>query len=307
MAVAGAGAFLVAVSWFVLRRREGHPYLFMGWCWYLGNLVPSIGIFRYGVQAMADRYTYIPLIGIFIMLAWGLPELAARATTRSRWSRPALCGAGVAVFISLPLCTLRQMVYWKNGVTLFTHAAEVAPSSAMAHCVLAGNLSAAHDYPAALVEAEESLRLAPRSAEGLEITGYVLRQLGRFNESRGCYERALAIDPNHKKSLYGLASLLSSADGPGLRDGTAAIPLAKKLCELTGERYPKDVDLLGCAYAAAGKSREAKAAWKKALTIAQRIRDYPVAASAARHVLLWQGGGGVAGTEAPLPPPSTDH
>ncbi len=86
-----------------------------------------------------------------------------------------------------------------------------------------------------------------------------------------------------------------------------AVRLAKKLCQLTGERYPKDVDLLGCAYAAAGRSRQATAAWKKALAIAQRIRDYPVAASAARHLLSSTGNRGLAeasssGTEADTEP-----
>jgi tetratricopeptide (TPR) repeat protein len=284
-----AAILLATISVLAVLLKNKRPYLIVGWCWYLGNLFPSIGLVPFGVQAMADRYTYIPLIGIFIMLAWGMPEVVAKFGFRFRWFRCALWGASAVVLLVLALCTLRQLAYWRDGVTLFMRETEVAPLNPMAHCYLAGNLITVNEYGPALAQAEEALRLEPDSAESLQMLGFILRDSGRFVESRSCYRKALIKNPNHKKALYGLANLLCTLDVP-IRDGVAAIPLAKRLCELTGDRYPKNLSLLACAYASAGRFPEAVETAKKALLIAEQTEDYQFVSKLTEQLYLFNEG-----------------
>ena len=115
--VAGAGVVLVIISFLAVRNVRRHPYIAVGWLWYLGTLVPVIGIVQVGAQAMADRYAYVPLIGLFLIVAWGVPELL------SRWRyRNTGLAAASALLIILTLITWKQVHYWKNCITLFEHA-----------------------------------------------------------------------------------------------------------------------------------------------------------------------------------------
>jgi protein O-mannosyl-transferase len=295
-----SAVFLVAISVLALRWRKQRPYFLTGWCWYLGNLVPSIGIVQIGAHSMADRYTYLPLIGVFIMLVGGVTELVAKFGSSGRSMQFVVRGGSAVVFLVLALCTWHQLAYWKDGVTLFTHATEVAPSSAMAHCLLAGNLATVHDYGLALVQAREALRLDPDSSNSLRYMGDALRNTGQLVESKLYYREALARNPGNKNALFGFASLLSNSEDPVIRNGTEAIPLAKRLCELTGNRYPKYLGLLGCAYAAAGRFPEAIETAQEALAIARRIHDYPSVAKLTDQLASFKRGKAMCENPGPL-------
>jgi tetratricopeptide (TPR) repeat protein len=123
--VAGALLLLAAASWVAVRYRGRMPFLAVGWFWYLGTLVPVIGIVQVGEQAVADRYTYVPLIGIFLMLSWGAGELARRF--RIPWQ--AVAASGGALVLLLAALTWNQVRHWKDSVSLFRHAVEVTENN----------------------------------------------------------------------------------------------------------------------------------------------------------------------------------
>ena len=116
-----AGLALAVLTLLALRQARRHPYLLVGWLWYLGTLLPVIGLVQVGGQAMADRYTYVPFIGLFIVVVWGMADLAAR------WRAPKFLlpvGAGV-VLSALMVCTWVQVSYWRDSITLYEHTLEV--------------------------------------------------------------------------------------------------------------------------------------------------------------------------------------
>jgi protein O-mannosyl-transferase len=130
--VTGSILILVVVSYLFIRQRRKRPYLAVGWIWYVGTLVPVIGIIRIGNQAIADRYTYIPLIGLFIGCVWGIGELAATMRIK-KGLIAALC---IALFAALSFFTVKQERYWHNSFVLFEHAIEVTDDNPPAHEML---------------------------------------------------------------------------------------------------------------------------------------------------------------------------
>jgi len=127
--IAGACLMLIGISYVAVKTASKHPYMIVGWLWYVGTLVPVIGLVQVGPQAMADRYTYIPLIGIFIMIAWGIPE----AVASWRQKRVCLPVLGIGAVILLSALTWGQAAYWKNSHTLFKHAISVTEKNYTIH------------------------------------------------------------------------------------------------------------------------------------------------------------------------------
>src|SRR5262249_30478646 len=130
--VLGAGVFLLVASAAVLKSARRHPYLLIGWLWYLGMLVPVIGLVHQGDQSMADRFTYVPSVGIFIMAAWGIPALLGD------WRhRQVFCTvAAIVVLAACTLATARQLRFWKDSLTLFEHALAVTRNNYVAHFII---------------------------------------------------------------------------------------------------------------------------------------------------------------------------
>ncbi len=152
---AAASIGLIAISIFAWNQRVNRPYLLAGWLWYLITLLPVVGIIQIGAQAHADRYTYIPLIGVLIALAWGAGDVAAMPAR--------YLAAGAALFwIGL---TWIQIGYWADSVTLFQHAVQVDPDDYVAHNNLGFALSTAGKLPEAIVEYKESVRSQPSYAD----------------------------------------------------------------------------------------------------------------------------------------------
>ena len=125
---AGAGLLLVGLSVLVVSAARRHPYLAVGWLWYLGTLVPVIGLVQTGSQAIADRYTYVPLIGVFIIIAWGVPELLVRW----RHKKKVLAITAATLFSIFAAITVSQLRYWANNITLFEHTLQVTHNNAVA-------------------------------------------------------------------------------------------------------------------------------------------------------------------------------
>jgi tetratricopeptide (TPR) repeat protein len=231
--VVGAGVMLVVITGIVVSL--GRRYAVMGWLWYLGMLVPVLGVVQVGSHAMADRYTYLPLVGLFIMIAWGGADCA------EQWPRlrPALVLVAAALVLAGIVATRAQARHWRTSDALFTRALTVAPRNPPM-LVSTGNLrrtqdrmpeaidlyrTAAHIHPgyvaahnnlcaalpsvgeleAALDHCRRALELDPRYADAHNNMGTVLRSLGRFDAAIDRFRHALRIEPENVLALNNLA------------------------------------------------------------------------------------------------------
>lgn len=168
---------VISVVAVVLTRKR--PYVFTGWFWYLGTLVPVIGIVQVGNQAYADRYTYITVIGITVALVWLAADILAR---RTRLERGAVAACAIVLAV-LSVTTFRQTQYWKNSITLFTRTIEVAPRSSVAHKVLGLAYAKGGDVAAALPYFRRAMELNPLDRDSAFNLGTALLLLNRVDES----------------------------------------------------------------------------------------------------------------------------
>ena len=191
--VVGAGLVLVCVSVWAVRASRKHPYLGVGWLWYLGTLVPVIGLVQVGVQATADRYTYVPLIGLFIMIAWGVPDILAGW----RYRKTVLAiSAGVLLSILMPVTRL-QIQKWHDPITIFTHTLKVTTRNYLIHNNLGVALADRGKNQEAMAHYTEALRINPNYAEAYNNLGNALARQGKKPEAIAYYKEALRIDPHY--------------------------------------------------------------------------------------------------------------
>ena len=236
---AGAALILLAISFKVLQLKNKHPFLAVGWFWYIVTMIPVIGLVQVGVQSMADRYTYIPLIGIFIMISFEFSKWK-KMDFKITWLLPVL------VFLPLGVLSWKQIGYWKNSEVLFRHALEVTPKNYTAHNHLAktlaenGNpLEAEQHYTAVLAimpsnsEAMANLGvllaeqgkveqaygylskaalLEPQNPKIQNNLGNIHKSKGQLEEATAYYKKAIAFDPEYKEALFNLANTLEKQD-----------------------------------------------------------------------------------------------
>ncbi len=189
--VAGAMLILVAVSGLVLREARSRPYLAVGWLWFLGTLVPTIGLVQVGVQSTADRYTYVPFIGLFIIVAWGIPDLFRRW----KWQRVALPVAATASLIACVGAAHAQVGNWKDSAALWQHAVAVSPNNAHALSPLADVLKEQGKVDEAIPLYERALAVEPTFAEAHNKLGVALADRGRLAEAIAQYTQAVRLKP----------------------------------------------------------------------------------------------------------------
>jgi tetratricopeptide (TPR) repeat protein len=233
-----AAAVLAAISIFAWLGRRRRPYLLVGWLWYLGTLVPVIGLVQVGDQAMADRYTYFPLIGIFLAATFLIKDFAERR----RFSPRSLAVMAGVVLVLCLLVTEKQLGYWRDSETLFTHALAVTKDNDLAHLNLGAAFQEQNRQAEALAEYQAVLRLAPgrveaynnigrilsdqgRPAAALEYCqaalqldfqsapphdslGIILAELGRTDEALRQFNAALQLDPNYAPACFQKGRLL---------------------------------------------------------------------------------------------------
>jgi tetratricopeptide (TPR) repeat protein len=190
--VSGAVLLLTGLTILTMSVLERRPYLAVGWLWYLGTLVPVIGIVQVGSQAMADRYTYIPLIGLFILIAWGVPELFGNL----RFRKPFLSVLSVVIVSVLAGCSWQQVQQWKNSVTLFERALSVTSRNYLAH----NNLGVALFFEGRIEDAirhyTQALRIKPNFADARINIGVAQAAQGKYDEAICHYREALRIRPD---------------------------------------------------------------------------------------------------------------
>lgn len=183
---------LLLVSAATLAAGKRYPYLPVGWFWFILTLVPVIGIVQVGDQALADRYTYIPLIGLFIMAAWGIPELTRHLPYRTAIN-VLLATVSLTVLTAL---TWQQIGYWQNSITLFSHAARTIPANYLARFNLGSLYEKKGDFAAAIREYEEALAINPTDIKTLTNLGSALARNREFDAAVGVFRHILELNPD---------------------------------------------------------------------------------------------------------------
>lgn len=204
--VVGSAAALSGITLLAIAFLRRLPYLFVGWFWYLGTLVPVIGLVQVGEQALADRYTYLPLIGIFLAVSWGLGDMA------ERWlnTRKAVIPGTILGIAALVVCTWMQVRTWHDSRSLWEHALGVTPDNPIARNNLGLALWQESGNPA---EAEEHLRVAvhlkPDYARAYNNLGMACDLQGKHKEAIAAYRQALEIHPDQSGTRYNLGISLA--------------------------------------------------------------------------------------------------
>jgi tetratricopeptide (TPR) repeat protein len=239
LTIALAAAGLVAVTVLAWRRRREQLYLLVGWLWYVAMLAPVLGLVQVGQQAYADRYTYLPTLGVLVMLTWSVAELVLRRPSLRR----AVVAITLVVLAALGLLTARQVSFWRDTRRLYEHALAVTPSNAMAECTLGAALLDQGDVNAAIPHLEAAVRLTPdfayaqeglgralvaagrpdeaiphlersrsslRSATAHDALGTAYMEVGRLDDAAREFRAALQLDPSNDQALLHLGETLGN-------------------------------------------------------------------------------------------------
>ncbi len=269
---AAAGLTIAAVTVAALHSFRQRPYLAVGWLWYLIMLAPVIGLVQVGAQARADRYTYMPTIGISIIVAWG----AAEVLTRVPGAKPVVAALAVATCAAAAAVTWVQIGYWRDSRTLFRHAVDVTEGNYLAHHNLGVALGEKPDgLNPAVTQFQIALQIKPNYLRAHTDLGSAYAKLGRLSDAQTEYRAALAIDPdlaiphNNLGNTYAQLSLWNEA----ISEYRTALRLDPEYTDARHNLAEGEYNL-GLALAKAGRTLEAVAHLEAAL----RARpDYPEA------------------------------
>ncbi len=323
-------AILIAATAAAFILRKKRPYLVTGWLWYLGMLVPVIGLVQVGWQGHADRYTYLPQIGLYLLLTWSVADLTAR------WRRQReILSASAAIIISvLGWRAWIQTSYWRDSETLFTQglavtsnndvaennlgivflrkgkvdeaisllqaAVDLRPENSPAHENLAKALLQKGRVADALVHYRKLLELQPDNIEVHNIVGTVLIQQGRIREGAEEWQKVLAIEPDNGNALSNLAWVFATSPDDALRDGTKAVQLAEEALRISGRRIPIIFRTLAAAYAESGEFSKAIQAAQQGIELANSQGNSDLATELQGNIALYQ-------EQRPLRDPSLTH
>lgn len=264
--IALSGAALAALTVMAWRARRSQPYLLVGWLWFLGTLVPVIGLVQIGVQALADRYTYIPYIGLFIAIAWGAEHMARRL----RVTPGALRAVGAGLIAASAFAAHGQAATWANTETVWRRALDVTTDNARAHNSLGAVYGRAGRPVEAAAEFREALRLGPNLADARNVyanLGRALMAQGKAAEAIPYLERAKALNPERADLCHELALAYVGVDRK--EDALAAWQDAVRL----NPRFDDAYFGMGVVLAASGRIDEARAALGEALRINPARQD----------------------------------
>jgi Flp pilus assembly protein TadD len=296
-------ALLATVSAGCVTQLARRPWLAVGWFWYLGTALPVIGIVQVGSQSMADRYTYLPLIGPVMAIVW----MAAEMFSRRRGGNVFLATVATIMLTALVCLTTRQLAFWRNTIALFAHNIAVTPENAAAHYTLGLGFEHAGDtnraivcyraakalepgdpqtrrnlaalllkqghLPAAENEYDELLLLNPDDFAAHASLAGVLAARGRTDEAVLQLNDALRLNPDSVEALNNLAWALATSSRSELRDGAHAVQLAQHASELTHYQKTIYVGTLAAAYAEAGRFTDAIATAEKACELAGKTGE----------------------------------
>ncbi|HSQ31269.1 MAG TPA: tetratricopeptide repeat protein [Gemmatimonadaceae bacterium] len=189
----------------IVAARRRHRYVLVGWLWYLGTLVPVIGLVQVGIQSMADRYTYVPSIGLFVIAAWGVPDLLRTIPQR----RYVLATAAAGLILACALVAHAQVQYWRNSFILWTHANLVNPHDAHVETALGSVLAEQGDVAEAAALYTDALQREPQFAEAHNKLGVVFADQGKIADAIPEYQAALRSKPSLAEAHYNLGNALA--------------------------------------------------------------------------------------------------
>jgi Flp pilus assembly protein TadD len=259
-----AGLLLVFASVFVVLQSRRHPYLPVGWLWYLGTLVPVIQVVQLGDHAMADRYTYVPLIGLFIIVAWGLPDVLAKWP----WGRTWLATLTVAILLFLNIASQLQTQHWRDSVALFEHALHVTSENHVAHTNLGAALAGQGKLDRAIWHYSRALIIEPDYVGARLNLASALAEQGRLREAIAQYTEVLRIKPDYADAHFNMGNTLVREGEPG-----KAIAYYSEALRIKPDD-PQTHNNLGIALSAQERTAEAAAHFREALRIQP---DFPEA------------------------------
>ncbi len=256
--IAAAAAFITLVSVLACLRWKRQPWFATGWFWFLGTLVPVIGLVQAGSQAMADRYTYIPLIGIFILIAWTCSGIvnAADLTPKFAWA------LALVAISACALVTRHQVNYWRDDFSLFEHALSVSERNAPAHTVLAAAFGRQNKPGLALVHAKAAVNSDPAYAGGWHTLGDIYDLMGRSSDAIPCYQTALQWNPHAVGTWFRLACVYRE-----LGDSEKALQNFQQALRVNPEFAPAHNHLAALLYLH-GRRAEASAEFAEAIRLA---------------------------------------
>jgi protein O-mannosyl-transferase len=247
--VAGAGALLIGISVVALRLIFRAPYLFVGWLWFLGTLVPVSGIMQGGLwPEIAERWAYVPYIGLFITVSWGIHDIVHGR----RYEKETLSVAASAVLLTLMVLTWRQAGYWLNDMTLYTHALKANPENFVAHANIGNVYVAKKKYDQAADHFKAALRLNYNDVLLLDNLGNLYYETGDKEKSINYYSEALRYVPDDLKANFRLGIIFSE-----LGEIDKAISRFSHLIKIDPE-YPDGYYNLGVVLAKKGDKEKAK-------------------------------------------------
>jgi protein O-mannosyl-transferase len=257
-------AVMVLITVFVFTRRRGQPALLVGWLWFLGTLMPIIGLVQVGSQAMADRYTYFPSMGFTMMVVWWVADAVADRTAMKR----SIAAIAVAATVALALTTVIQVGYWRNTISVFSHADAVIPDNFVAKAVLSIEAHDLGDDQRALALARDAVRVSPVSPDAHHALAVALAATGQ--DSQALHEFHIAIKglPDRATLHIQLGSLLADMklDNQAMSEFRLALDLAPNLSDARHK--------LAYLLAANGKLDEAIDQWNQAIRIDPGIGMY---------------------------------
>ncbi len=254
--VLGSVLLIVVITLVAVLLLQKRPYLFVGWFWYLILLFPVLGFFQSGLQGRADRFTYLPHIGITLAVTWTIADLAPRWRYRS----PVLGSSAMCIVIAFAICAWKQTTYWRDNVSLWRHAIAVTSENQIAHQNLGAALWANGDRAEAqvqarianIIHAEATVKDFPFNIAARDSLGALLVQAGDVHGAISQWEVSLQIDPNDGNALNNLAWILATYPDDSIRNGRRAVQLAESATALPGGDLPIVLRTLAASYAEQG-------------------------------------------------------
>jgi protein O-mannosyl-transferase len=251
-----AAILILATSIFAVRFGKDFKYLPVGWFWYMGTLVPVIGLIQVGDQACADRYSYIPMIGLIIIVIWMVPQLVSKW----RYKNEILCVSSLVIVAALSMCTYIQQQYWRNSISLFEHAIKVTKDNYVAHFCIADPLRAKGRLKDAIAHDTECLRIQPDYYRALNSMGLAMIETGEFDEAIKDLHMALKIKPDLYQAHTNLGIALS-------KKGRFDDAIAEYREALRNIDMPRIHSNLAYVFVSQGKFDLAAKEYERALTI----------------------------------------
>lgn len=261
--VIGSAVLLVGISLLTYWQRSRRPYLAVGWLWYSITLLPVIGLVQVGGHALADRYTYIPLIGIFVAAAWGL----SGASEGWRFRSSVLWTGGIAAVLALSLATWAQVGYWKNSITLFSRSLAVTERNWVAMSSLGLEYVEIGRVDEGMAFLHEVVRIRPTDFMAWNNLGLAYSKTGQLQLAVQCYQKSLSLKPDYINALSNLGTAYIRQGQPQL-----AIDYMNKALIIKSD-LPEVLNNIGVAYLEQGNIQEAVNSYQKAIALRREYDD----------------------------------